>query len=596
MIRSGNSLFILLIYLVLAVTTIIAYEPLRHNEFVDYDDYHYITENPYVKAGITYKSVVWAFTTIHSANWHPLTWLSHMLDYELFGLNPLWHHLTNLLFHIANTLLLFWILKRATGAVWRSGFVAAAFALHPLHVESVAWAAERKDVLSSLFWMLTIAAYVWYTERRGIKRYLLIVLFFSSGLLAKPMLVTLPFVLLLLDYWPLGRFSFSRQPKLGNTDGAGFPVARLIAEKIPLFVLAATSSVVTYIVQQSWGAMGRLPLNFRIVNALISYVRYIGKVIYPNHLAVLYPYSYGSSLIWQLITSLLVLAVVSAGIIYTARRRGYLIAGWLWYLGTLVPVIGLVQVGEQAMADRYTYLPSIGIFIMISWGVAELAVRWRYRRIGLGILAGTVLVILLICARLQVGHWRNSFTLFEHTLAATKNNCVIHNNYGNTLQKGGQLDKAVWHIKEALRIKPQYYEAHNNLGNLYFMQGKIKQAFACWNKVLKIKPDCQTAINNLAWAKATQESPDFRNPEEAVQLALRACELTGYSRPGFLDTLAASYAAAGNFPKAIETAQRALELAESLQQKKLAGRIQNRLRLYRANQPYIKSLPKASSD
>ncbi|MEE9371337.1 MAG: hypothetical protein V3W45_07715, partial [Sedimentisphaerales bacterium] len=361
---------ILLVYLALALATAIAYEQVRHNDFVSYDDFAYVTENPDVSSGITRNSVIWAFTSVHVGNWHPLTGLSHMLDCQLFGLDAFWHHLTNLFFHIANTLLLFAVLKKITGAVWRSAFVAAAFALHPLHVESVAWLAERKDVLSGLFWMLTIAAYIRYAQCPTIRKYLLVVLVFALGLMAKPMLVTLPFVLLLLDYWPLGRFQWSPESisevstpsESIDTGYQKVTTFRLLSEKIPLFVLSAASSVVTFIVQKSQGAvmaMEIFPVRLRIANALVSYTGYIDKMLYPSRLAVLYPFS-GDILTWQPIVSLLLLAIISAGVIYAARRSPYLAVGWLWYIGTLVPVLGLVQVGSQAMADRYTYLPSIG--------------------------------------------------------------------------------------------------------------------------------------------------------------------------------------------------------------------------------------------
>lgn len=344
----------------LALVTLIVFGQACRNDFVGYDDIYYVTDNPHVKSGLSLDSVIWAFTTMYNANWHPLTWLSHMLVCQLFSLNPLWHHLTNVLFHTVNTLLLFGILKRMTGKIWPSAFAAAAFALHPLHVESVAWVSERKDVLSGFFWMLTVICYIRYTERQSIGKYLLVFLVFGLGLMAKSMLVTLPFVLLLLDYWPLGRLQWEHRLK---------SLWHLIIEKVPLLALSAASSTITFIAQKSAGAMelGKVyPLNIRISNAAVSYIAYIGKLIYPSRLAVLYPYPGSSLPLWQPIVSLLVLIAVSAAVIYSARR--YLVIGWFWYIGTLVPVIGLVQIGNQMMADRYTYLPSIGIFIMVAWG------------------------------------------------------------------------------------------------------------------------------------------------------------------------------------------------------------------------------------
>ncbi len=478
-----------LIYLALAVVTFAVFCQVCRNGFIGYDDPYYITNNPNVKGGITPKSFIWAFTTMQCANWHPLTWLSHMLDCQLFGTNPLWHHLTNVLFHIVNTLLLFWILKRMTGKIWTSAFVAAAFALHPTHVESVAWASERKDVLSGLFWMLTIVCYIRYTEHQSLSRYLLVPLVFALGLMAKPMLVTLPFVLLLLDYWPLGRFQFG-QPKQ--------PVLRLIMEKVPLLILSAASSIITYVAQQSAGAMKlgeTYPLNLRISNAAVSYIAYIGKLIYPTRLAILYPHPTDSLPLWQPIAALLILIVISAGVICSTRR--YLTAGWFWYLGTLVPVIGLVQVGSQRIADRYTYLPSIGIFIMVAWGASELTARWRHRRAILTTAAGIALTALSICTMLQARYWQSSITLYEHALSVTENNYVIHNNYGTALSEDGRDNEALKHFGTALQINPRYYHAHHGIGEVLLKQGKFAEAVEYFKKALRIKPDFYKAYYNM---------------------------------------------------------------------------------------------------
>jgi Tfp pilus assembly protein PilF len=594
-----------LVYLTLTLATVVAYEQVRHNDFVSYDDFAYVTENPDVSSGITRNSVIWAFTNVHLGNWHPLTGLSHMLDCQLFGLEASWHHLTNLFFHVANTLLLFAVLKRITGAVWRSAFVAAAFVLHPLHVESVAWIAERKDVLSGFFWMLTVAAYIRYAQRPAIPKYLLVVLAFTLGLMAKPMLVTLPFVLLLLDYWPLRRFQWSSQgisgvsPPLEVVEASCKKATtyRLITEKIPLFVLTAASSVVTFMAQKSQGAimaMEILPIKERLANVPVSYVSYIGKMIYPTNLAVLYPI-YKDSPAWQPIVSLLLLAVISAAVIYAARRRTYLAVGWLWYIGTLVPVIGLVQVGSQAMADRYTYLPSIGIFIMVAWGAADLVVKWQHRKIGLRVTAGLILVVLLLCTRVQVRHWRNSLTLFKHAITVTKNNFTMHYNYANALRRDGRLDQAIRHFEETVRINPKYYKGQNNLALAYYLKGKIAQAITSWHKAIEVKPDFIDAINNLAWIRATHHDSDVRDSDEAVRLAKRTCELTDYNRPDLLDTLAAAYATTGRFDEAVAVAERAFELAQSPEQSQLAGEIQDHLRFYRQAKPYIEPAPHVPS-
>jgi hypothetical protein len=502
--QTPNKSYVFLIYMVLTLATIIAFEPVRHNDFVYLDDPPYVTENPHIKAGITRESVVWAFTTPHVGMWHPLTSLSHMLDCQLFELNPLWHHLTSLFFHTANTLLLFWVLKRMTGAVWPSAFVAAVFALHPLTVESVAWVAERKNVLSGFFWILTIAAYIRYAKHPSIGRYLLVVLIFSMGLMAKPTVVTLPFALLLLDWWPLRRFHRRRQgrgedlveTKSVETTCQKSPVWRLIGEKIPLFIFAAVLSVITYIAQQTFGTMTTtesLPLYFRVVNAMTSYLSYIVKIFYPTRLAVHYPYP--TTL--RIDAAMLLLIGISVLLVRWARRRPWLTVGLLWYIGTLVPVIGLVQVGRQAMADRYTYLPSIGIFIMIAWGATELFARWRYRKIVLGISTSIVLAGLLLCTRMQVQHWKNNFTLYEHALAVTKDNYIAHYNLGWLLLEKRQFDEAIMHFKETLRVRPQYLDARNNIGVAYLRQGKYDEAITCFNELLQHKPDYPNANKNL---------------------------------------------------------------------------------------------------
>ena len=555
-----------MIYIGLALATIIAFEPLRHNEFVNYDDYEYITENPQVKSGINRESFIWAFNAQEkSGNWHPLTWLSHMLDCELFEINPLWHHLISLLFHTVNTLLLFWVLNKMTGAVWPSVFVAAAFALHPLHVESVAWAAERKDVLSGFFWMLTIIAYLWYAERGGIVKYLLVVLSFCLGLMAKPMVVTLPFVLLLLDYWPLRRFGWegrNRREVLWQSHSAKVScqkatMYRLIGEKIPLFVLVAASCVVTYIVEQSGvpaDSQENVSLNLRMANAPVSYISYIGKMIYPSRLAVLYPHPGDSLQAWQVIVSVVILTGISAVTIYAGRRRRYLAVGWLWYLGTLVPVIGLVQVGSQAMADRFTYLPSIGIFILVAWGASELFAKLRYRRVVLVIMASVVLAVLLICTRTQVGYWQNSFALFEHSLAVTKNNHIIHKNYGNALYEKGRLDQAVAHYAEALRIAPGYLVARLNIGMIFLKQQRFDEAIAQFNKVLQLKPDHPEAHFGLGAALAEQGKYDdaVKHFNKALQGKLNKPEVYHY--------LGLAYQRQGKYDLAIQNYNEALRI------------------------------------
>ena len=592
MARSSKTSRCVFVCAALSVVTFAVYYQVHSFEFVNYDDPDYLYNNPNIQAGITPHSIKWAFTTGYAANWHPLTWLSHILDRQLFGPDPAGHHVMNLVFHIANTLLLFLVLKQMTDALWQSAFVAALFALHPLHVESVAWVAERKDVLSTFFWMLTMVAYVRYVRHPGVVRYLLTLLTFALGLMAKPMLVTLPFVLLLLDYWPLERIPLRQKNKQENGCSRRRIFYRLTLEKLPFFALSAVSSVVTFLVQRSSGAVRTtqfLPFDLRTFNALVSYISYIAKMFYPSRLAVLYPHPGTKLPLWQPSLSFLALAGATAVIIYTARRRRYLAVGWLWYLGTLVPVIGLVQVGVQAMADRYTYLPSIGIFVMVAWGAAELFNGLRLRKIVPAASAGIILAALLVCTHLQLHYWRDSFALCGRALQITKDNYTMHNNYGNALRDKGRFDEATIHFKEALRINPRYVKAYVNLGMVYFHEDEIMQAVASWNQVLRLEPDNIGVLNNLAWLRATQENPEFRNPDEALQLALRACEQTQYNRPDILDTLAVAYAATGKFSQAIETAEKALELCQSPKQNTLKDEIKNRLVLYKAGKSYIES-------
>ena len=502
--QSHKKVNIILIYLGLVLATFIAFEQVRLNGFV-YDDNQYIIENEHIQYGFTRQSITWAFTASYAYNWHPLTWLSHILDCQLFGLKPLGHHLTNLLFHIVNTLLLFWILKKMTGAVWPSVFVAATFALHPLRAESVAWIAERKDVLSGFFWMLTIAAYIFYSKSTSIVRYLLVFFVFALGLTAKPMLVTLPFVLCLLDYWPLNRLRW-----------------RTVLEKIPLFILAAASCIVTYIIQQGQGAMELikdLPIQYRLANAAISYIKYIGKTVYPNRLAVLYPHPVNGLTMQELIISLVVLIFIFGIIVYTVKQRRYLAVGWFWFIGTLVPVIGIVQVGYQAMSDRYTYLPSIGLFIIAAFGAAEIVDRWPNRKVTFGTLTVLILFGMLICTRRQVKHWQNNFTLFEHALKVTKNNAVMHNNLGTAYSKRWKLDEAISHYQEALQIEPAYALVHKNLGVVFNTQKNYSGAIIHLQKAISLEPDLNDAYYYLA--KAFQSQGRLNEAVKYYRMALK---------------------------------------------------------------------------
>ncbi len=529
-IRQGpDRQYVALICAGLALATLFAYEPIRYNTFVEHDDDVYVTENPHINGGITAESVVWALTNPHASMWHPLTSLSHMLDCQLFGLNPFWHHLTNLFFHVANALLLFLILKSITAAVWPSLFVAAVFALHPLNVESVAWAAERKNVLSGLFWMLTIAVYIWYAQWPHMRRYLLVILVFGLCIMTKPTVVTLPFVLLLLDYWPLDRWQ--RESQDNGTDSPQsirrsgiyqrFSARRLIIEKVPLFLLAAFLSIVTFVFQKAGGVVAateHMPLGIRISNALVSYLTYIGKVVYPSRLAVLYLHPREYPPLWLPILCFIILIGISL-IIYKLGRA-YLAIGWLWYIGTLVPVIGLVQAGNQSRADRYTYLPAIGLLIMASWGIAELLRRWRYRSLGLSISACLLLVVLSMCTRRQVQYWQNDLTLFGHAAKVTKNNYVMLNNYGESLLKRGQPDEAIEQFRETLCVHPEYHMAHNNLGVACAVKGKMDQAIEHYTTALRLEPENVEIYNNIG--KALFSQGKF---EQALQYFTKAVQI-----------------------------------------------------------------------
>jgi Flp pilus assembly protein TadD len=499
----------LIVSLFLIVATFAVYGQVRNHDFVNFDDQDYVTENRHVQDGLTLEGLEWAFTTPFGGHWYPLTWLSHMTDFQLFGLNAGRHHLTSLLIHMTNTLLLFFVFNRMTGDVWRSGFVAALFALHPLHVESVAWVSDRKDVLSAFFWIVTMWSYVRYVERPRTNRYLLVVIFFVLGLMSKATLVTLPFVLLLLDYWPLGRLAFGQSSSPGKSHQRT-PALHLVWEKTPFFIMLAAASVVTYLsrVAAHLGGyaaevLNQYPLDIRIANALVSYVRYIVKMVWPSHLTVFYPHP---SLVpwWQVLGACLLLLAVSVLAIRVVRSRPYFVVGWLWFVGTLVPVIGLVQIGAFAMADRYTYVPIIGLFIIIAWAVPELLARLRYRKIVISISTGVVLSAFMISSWQQVRHWQNSVTLFAHALNVTTDNWLARNNLGNAWAEQGNLDKAVEHYSEALRIAPDFAMAHNNLGFALAQQGRFDEAISHYTRALKIDPAFAEAHTNMGNALASQ--------------------------------------------------------------------------------------------
>ena len=470
------------ICILLVIATFIAYmQVLKYGFITSFDDTNYLTSNWNIKAGLTKESIVWAFSTSYASNWHPVTWLSHMLDYELYGMEPFGHHLTSLIFHITNTLLLFGVLLKMTGALWRSGLVAVLFALHPLNVESVAWVSERKNVLSTFFLLLTLWAYVKYVDRKNAANYLLVVLFLALGLMSKPMLVTLPFVLLLLDFWPLKRFSEVRP-------------TRLILEKVPLFILLIGSCVATFIAQRSGGAIRSSEfssLYFRIANALVSYFDYLRNMLWPSGLSVFYPHPGNALPIWKPLTCTIVLVVVTIWVVKGIRRAPYLAVGWFWYLGTLVPVIGIVQVGEQAMADRYTYVPLIGIFIAIAWSLPE-QIKTRKEKL-LPILSGIVISLLIALTWIQVSHWKNSITLFKHAINVTDTKylsvATIHAFLGDAYHREGELGVAISEFKKSLDLDPSNLYSLNNLAATLAEQGNLKEGLGYAQKLSRLRPD-----------------------------------------------------------------------------------------------------------
>jgi len=501
----------------LVVLTLILYWPVRSHDFVNYDDPDYVTENPVVQRGLTEQGVLWAFRSGQSFNWHPVAWISHMLDCQIFGMNPGGHHFTSVLFHALNTLLLFLLLRRMTQAIWKSALVAALFAWHPLHVESVAWICERKDVLSTFFGLLTLWFYLRYVETKNSLAptkngraqfhfrcsmfYVFALIAFAIGLMAKPMLVTLPFVLLLLDEWPLRRMSVANAGKTQKQKpGKTMPFPQLILEKAPFFLLAAAASVVTFLVQRNAGAVAQtdlFPVTERFGNAAVSYIRYLEKTFWPVSLSVFYPYLGWAT--WQIVGAFFLLMAMSVVVILFRREKPFLLVGWFWFLGTLVPVIGLVQVGTQAMADRYTYIPLIGIFILLVWGWASFIKKpSTTQKSACAVVVGAILMACLFATHFQLQHWRNSETLFSRANAVTKSNLVARVMLGNALLKNGKFDEARIQYEAALELRPDFPEVYFNLGNLFFEQKQWDEAMAYYTLTLQKNPEHVNAHVNLA--------------------------------------------------------------------------------------------------
>ena len=579
----------------------VAFSPLLYGGFIDFDDDLYVTANPYVQAGLTLPGLKWALQSTAASNWHPVTWLSHILDCQIYGLRPWGHHLTNVLLHGFNTVLLFLLLKRITATPWPGFMVAALFGLHPLHVESVAWIAERKDVLSTIFFLLTIGAYTRYTNscsqtrkqarRRtsdsksshsnGIVFYCLSLGLFALGLMTKPMLVSLPLVLLLLDFWPLQRarsFEARLPAKSELAEGHRLPLARLVLEKVPFFVLASISCVVTYLVQKQSGAvtvMGNLPVGLRLENALVSYCRYLGKMFWPANLTLFYPFPTTLSPA-SVGLAAVVLAIATVLVLTWRRRYPWLLMGWLWFVITLGPVIGIIQVGGQAMADRYTYVPLIGIFIILAWGLETMTAAWRAQRFSSEAQAGVTTVgpvarsgeptpalswfvvpVVLLCVPLafhQARYWRNSETLWAHALAVTRNNFLAYINLGLELERQGRLDEAGDQFRAAIKFRPGEAKAHANLANVLCRQNHVAEGINEFEEATRLNPNLSSVRHNLAVALCRQGR--FAEGITQFEAVLRL-------RPGSPQThfeLAMALVAAGRRSEAISQLENALQL------------------------------------
>jgi tetratricopeptide (TPR) repeat protein len=544
----------------LALITFALYANSLQSGFITYDDPAYVTKNHQVQQGLTRTSVIWAFTTTTEANWHPITWLSHMADVQLFGLRPAGHHLTNVLLHALNVVLFFLLLYGATRMRIRSAMAAALFAVHPLNVESVAWIAERKSLLCTAFLFLALAAYGWYVRKPGVGRNLAVALFFALGLMAKPSIITLPFALLLLDYWPLGRFPTHAAG--GSWSEFFSALSKLVVEKIPLFLLSIASAVITVYTQHIGGAMGTLaalPLGQRLNNAIYSYLAYILKGFWPSRLAVFYPHPEGSLALWKVIAAALVLLLISV-LVWRERKFGFLPVGWLWYLGTLVPVIGVVQVGRQAMADRYAYISLLGLFVMVVWSVAEFMPRLRLSRTSQLALAAAALSLYAGFSYVQIGYWHDSIALFTHALQVTPDNGVAEDNLGTAYLDLGLLDEALPHFISAVRFMPKLPMPRYNLATVLLRQNRLDEAQNEYEIVIQNGSDAlitAQAHNNLAviFTQENQPAKAFREFDAAIRL--NPNELNSFLGRGSIEYQA------GNFDAALADFTRATQIAQS---------------------------------
>ena len=545
----------------LAVLTLALFWPVSSHDFINYDDPDYVSANPIVQAGVTAEGIKWAFTTTHSYNWHPITWISHMMDFQFLGSKPGTHHMMSVFIHVLNVLLLFILLRNATGAVSRSGFVAAIFALHPLHVESVAWACERKDVLSCLFGLGSILLYVEYMRRsNGVRapknfHYIASVALFALSLMSKPMLVTLPFVLLLLDFWPLGRMTNRATSQSANRAS----LTKIVMEKLPFLALTLLSSVVTYLAQRREGAVVELqyfPLTARLANAVVSYVRYMGKTVWPGGLTVYYepppqwPIAYIAG-------AAVILIVISAVAIWVRRSKPYVGLGWCWFLGTLVPVIGIVQVGAQAIADRYMYFPMIGLLIACAWGGTEMISRLPSGKRVLGVLGICLVITSFVYSREQIPNWRNSETVFRHAIAVSPTNAMAHVMLANTLGDQQRFEEAAEHYKQALQITPMFPEVHYNLGNIFVQQNRLAEAEAEYKAALQQEPNYLEAHANVAVVLSR-----LNRTEEAIEHERAGLKINP-QQPDLLRNMAIDLITLRRFDEARESLSHAIEMQPS---------------------------------
>ena len=558
------------------------------HDFVNFDDDRYVYENSEVNRGLTLDGLKWVLTHSHASLWHPLTTLSHMADCQIFGLKPGGHHFANVVLHNIAAVLLFLVFRAMTGSSWRCAFVAAIFAIHPMRVESVAWIAERKDVLSGVFFMLTLGAYLRYARVPSLSRYVTMSILLACGLMSKATFVTVPLVLLLLDYWPLQRASDFRAWR------------RMIIEKIPLFALSAAASVATMFAQTvTMASLEQLPLLPRLKNAAVSFIVYLRQMFWPTDLAVFYPHPHDQLNIWIVLMAAALIIAITLVAIVVRQKHPAVFVGWFWYLLLLAPVIGIVQAGLQARADRFTYLPHIGITMLLTWTCADLTQRWRNRRVVLTSIATFAIVVSIVLAYQQTTYWRDSVTLWERALAVTSNNQTAHQNLAAALWTKGRIADsnqharaaAIVHARTTLKDYPYDVPTHNDLGVLLVQSGDVRAGIEQWETSLQIDPDDGNALNNLAWVLATFPADPIRDGKRAVELAEKATTLPGGNIPVVLRTLAAAYAEAGDFSKATNTAQRAIDLATAQNNNSLLATLRHELELYQARTPYRESPP-----